>query len=54
MNCSLWWAMLRPSNTQPLIRLFAEARTRERLDQLVAEFSELFERMRDQAAGERA
>jgi phosphomannomutase/phosphoglucomutase len=48
------WAMLRPSNTQPLIRLFAEARTRPRLDELVAEFTDLFEEMRDRAASERS
>lgn len=48
------WAMLRPSNTQPLIRLFAEARTQERLDGLVTEFTQLFEKMRDRAASERS
>lgn len=32
------WALVRPSNTQPIIRLFAEARTREGLDALVREF----------------
>ena len=36
------WAMLRPSNTQPLTRLFAEARTRPRMEQLVAEFKRVF------------
>jgi hypothetical protein len=36
------WAMLRPSNTQPLTRLFAEARTKKRLEQLVREFKKLF------------
>jgi phosphomannomutase len=48
------WAMLRPSNTQPLIRLFAEARSGPRLDELVAEFTGLFEEMRDRAASERS
>jgi phosphoglucosamine mutase len=48
------WAMLRPSNTQPLIRLFAEARTQERLDELVAEFTRLFKQMQDRAAEEKA
>jgi len=48
------WAMLRPSNTQPLIRLFAEARTQGRLDELVAEFTRLFNEMRERAATERA
>jgi len=46
------WAMLRPSNTQPLVRLFAEARTQGRLDQLVAEFTDLFEEMKGRAAAE--
>ena len=48
------WAMLRPSNTQPLIRLFAEARTQARLDELVAEFTRLFEEMQARAAAERS
>ncbi|MCK4971550.1 MAG: phosphoglucosamine mutase, partial [Thermoplasmata archaeon] len=48
------WAMLRPSNTQPLIRLFAEARTQVRLDELVAEFTRLFEKMQDRAIAEKA
>jgi len=48
------WAMLRPSNTQPLIRLFAEARTQVRLDELVAEFTRLFEEMQEQAIAEKA
>jgi phosphoglucosamine mutase len=47
------WAMLRPSNTQPLIRLFAEARTQSRLDELVAEFTRLFHQMQERAAAER-
>jgi phosphoglucosamine mutase len=46
------WAMLRPSNTQPLTRLFAEARTQERLDELVAEFTRLFREMEERAAEE--
>ncbi|NIP33663.1 MAG: phosphoglucosamine mutase, partial [Thermoplasmata archaeon] len=44
------WAMLRPSNTQPLIRLFAEARTQGRLDELVDEFTRLFDEMQERAA----
>lgn len=46
------WAMLRPSNTQPLIRLFAEARTQGRLDELVTEFTGLFHEMQERAAAE--
>jgi phosphomannomutase/phosphoglucomutase len=46
------WAMLRPSNTQPLTRLFAEARTQERLDELVGEFTDLFNQMQDRARAE--
>ncbi len=48
------WAMLRPSNTQPLIRLFAEARTQGRLDELVDEFTRLFDEMQERAAAERS
>ncbi len=47
------WGMLRPSNTQPLTRLFAEARTQERLDELVEEFTRLFREMLVQAQAER-
>ena len=46
------WGMLRPSNTQPLTRLFVEARTIERLEQLVEEFTNLFEGMLAQAREE--
>jgi phosphoglucosamine mutase len=48
------WAMLRPSNTQPLTRLFAEARTQERLDELVEEFTRLFSEMLERADKEKA
>jgi len=37
------WALLRCSNTQPMIRLFAEANTQERLDELVAEFEGIYQ-----------
>jgi phosphoglucosamine mutase len=46
------WAMLRPSNTQPLIRLFAEARTQGRLDELVEQFTDLFHEMEERAIAE--
>ncbi len=46
------WAMLRPSNTQPLTRMFAEAQTPERLGQLVSEFTHLFEEMLERAKAE--
>ena len=45
------WAMLRPSNTQPITRLFAEARTRARLDQLVVEFKAVFAEKLAEARG---
>jgi len=32
------WGMVRPSNTQPMVRLFAEARTRPRMEQIAAMF----------------
>ena len=47
------WGMLRPSNTQPLTRLFAEARTQDRLDELVDEFTNLFEEMLERARAEK-
>jgi phosphomannomutase len=36
-----WWFNLRPSNTEPLLRLNLEARTRDRCDQHVAELRAL-------------
>lgn len=36
------WALLRCSNTQPLIRLFAEASSKDRLDRLVKEFETIY------------
>jgi len=36
------WALLRPSNTQPMVRLFAEATSKKRLDALVKDFEDLF------------
>ena len=46
------WAMLRPSNTQPLTRMFVEARTQERLEELIGEFTDLFEAMLGRARAE--
>lgn len=37
------WALLRCSNTQPLIRLFAEASSQKRLDELVKEFEGVYQ-----------
>ncbi len=36
------WGMVRPSNTQPLVRLFAEAHTRERMREIEAELEREF------------
>jgi phosphomannomutase/phosphoglucomutase len=36
------WALLRPSNTQPMVRLFAEATSDDRLKELVKDFEDLF------------
>ena len=36
------WGMVRPSNTQPLVRLFAEARTRPRMEQIAADMEREF------------
>jgi phosphomannomutase len=41
------WALLRGSNTQPLIRLFAEARTQKRLDEIVTQFEEILQNKMD-------
>jgi len=37
------WVNIRPSNTEPLLRLNAEATTRERLDALVAKVTAVIE-----------
>jgi phosphomannomutase len=36
------WGMVRPSNTQPMVRLFAEARTRQRMEQIAADMEREF------------
>ncbi|MGQ9582919.1 MAG: phosphoglucosamine mutase [Thermoplasmatota archaeon] len=36
------WGMVRPSNTQPIIRLFAEARTGERVEEIATELEREF------------
>ncbi len=36
------WALLRPSDTQPVIRMFVEARTEAELERLKAEFTAEF------------
>ena len=38
-----WWFMVRKSNTEPLIRLVAEAKTQQLLDKKVKEISALLE-----------
>lgn len=37
VDCGPWWFNLRPSNTEPLLRLNLEAPTREECDERVAE-----------------
>ena len=37
VDCGSWWFNLRPSNTEPLLRLNLEAPTREECDDHVAE-----------------
>ncbi len=37
VDCGEWWFNLRPSNTEPLLRLNLEAPTRAECDQRVAE-----------------
>ena len=36
-----WWLNIRPSNTEPYLRFLAEAKSQERLDQIVSEVSEI-------------
>jgi len=36
------WGMVRPSNTQPMVRLFAEARTRLRMEEIAAAMEKEF------------
>jgi phosphomannomutase len=37
VDCGSWWFNLRPSNTEPLLRLNLEAATRDQCDERVAE-----------------
>ena len=37
------WVLLRPSNTQPVMRMFIEARTPERLAEIRTEFTAEYE-----------
>ena len=37
VDCGTWWFNLRPSNTEPLLRLNLEAATRDECDAHVAE-----------------
>jgi phosphomannomutase/phosphoglucomutase len=36
------WGMVRPSNTQPIVRIFAEARTKQRMDEIAARMEKEF------------
>ena len=36
-----WWLNIRPSNTEPYLRFLAEAKSQERLEQIVSEVSEI-------------
>ena len=45
------WALLRPSNTQPIIRMFVEARTEDELEKLRRDFTAEFERARAEVGG---
>jgi len=39
LDCGEWWCNVRASNTEPLLRLNLEAKTREQVDRLVADVS---------------
>ena len=41
VDCGSWWFNLRPSNTEPLLRLNLEAETRDECDAHVAELLSL-------------
>jgi len=41
VDCGDWWFNVRPSNTEPLLRLNVEAATREQCDTNVAELLQL-------------
>ena len=44
VDCGHWWFNLRPSNTEPLLRLNVEAPTRHECDARVAELRSLIAR----------
>jgi phosphomannomutase len=44
VDCGSWWFNLRPSNTEPLLRLNLEAATRAECDERVAEVLALITR----------
>ena len=44
VDCGPWWFNLRPSNTEPLLRLNLEAPTRAECDERVAEVLSLVTR----------
>jgi phosphomannomutase len=41
VDCGSWWCNVRPSNTEPLLRLNLEAKTAKKVDEHVAEVSEI-------------
>ena len=38
------WVLLRPSNTQPVIRMFVEATDQNKLDEIKSEFKNYFDK----------
>ena len=42
-----WWFNIRPSNTEPYLRFLAEAKSKERLDQLVGKVTEIIHKFAD-------
>ena len=42
-----WWFNIRPSNTEPYLRFLAEAKSKERLDQLVGKVTEIIHNFAD-------
>ena len=42
-----WWFNIRPSNTEPYLRFLAEAKSKQKLDEIVAQVSEIIRTFAD-------
>ena len=41
-----WWISIRPSNTEPYLRFIAEAKTKDKLNEIVDTVSKIIERVK--------